>query len=98
MKLDAPALVHCDFCSGLPFKPQAWNQRTCHRCAADGAPDQSKLEWEDYQEKVSDYLRGKGLIPQLTGAAVAAKKSKGVSRPFGHPGPSPTGEPGIVGA
>jgi hypothetical protein len=84
----APELVHCDFCSGPSFKPQAWNQRTCHRCAADGAPDQSKLGWEEYQEKLADYLRGKGLRAPLSGAAVAARASKGVSKAFGHPATS----------
>jgi hypothetical protein len=40
-----PNRARCDFCGQTFGSLQAWNQRTCHRCAAAGAPDQSKPEY-----------------------------------------------------
>lgn len=40
-----PSRARCDFCGQSFGALQAWNQRTCHRCAAAGAPDQSKPEY-----------------------------------------------------
>src|SRR5689334_21018958 len=56
-----PATVHCDFCSH-PFTPSAWNQRTCVQCEVAGAPDQSKLEWTDYQLALGDWQRKQGQV------------------------------------
>ena len=59
-----PVMVHCDFC-GDAFKPFAWDQRTCHRCAAKGAPDQSKSEWAKYSSDVTKFMRAIGRKPPL---------------------------------
>jgi len=73
-----PESVRCDFCSGPSFRPQAWNQRTCHRCAADGAPDQSKTAWSPYQRLAAAYARLKGRRTALSGAAAGAAAGKRV--------------------
>jgi hypothetical protein len=69
-----PYLVGCDFCTTSPaFKPEAFNQRTCHRCAAAGAPDQSKVEWGAYRKLAADWARLQGRRAPLSGAALEAK-------------------------
>jgi DnaJ-class molecular chaperone len=68
-----PDLTRCDFCSAT-FTPRAFNQRTCHRCAAAGAPDQSKETWGPYRRKAADWSREHGGRPALAGAALEARQ------------------------
>jgi hypothetical protein len=63
-----PPLAGCDFC-GDRFHPVQWNQRTCHTCAAAGAPDQSIGNWVDYMRAVMSRLRDSGRRKPVTGAA-----------------------------
>ena len=76
----APRLsgARCDFC-GHAFGPVAWNQRTCHRCAAAGAPDQSRMGWEAYQAALGRYLRANAKRPQLTGTAKRLEEGRGLA-------------------
>ena len=75
----APESAGCDFC-GRRFKPLAWNERTCFSCGSDGAPNQSKLEWGEYQRVLRVWLRGLGRLPALKGAAASTAPLRG--RPF----------------
>jgi hypothetical protein len=77
--------TRCDFC-GRRFTALAWNERTCFRCEADGAPNQSKLEWTEYQARLHPYLRRIGALPPLTGAAASPDATR--LRPFPR-GPRP---------
>lgn len=54
-----PSQVRCDFHGGT-FTPMRWNQRTCSRCAHEGAPDQSLLNGEAYHKAVDSYYRAQG--------------------------------------
>jgi hypothetical protein len=60
--------TRCDFCGRL-FDALAWNERTCFRCEGSGAPNQSKLGWEDYQRLLADHLRELGIRAPLTKTA-----------------------------
>jgi DnaJ-class molecular chaperone len=53
-----PPKVICDFCGGT-FRPQKWNQRTCIRCKAKGAPSQ---EQPSYDVAVQAWLIACGRI------------------------------------
>ena len=63
-----PDLTRCDFC-GQPMKPDRWNSRTCLRCFTEGCPDQSRMTWKRYEKALKIYLRARGRIAQLSGAA-----------------------------
>jgi hypothetical protein len=58
----------CDFCACV-FRPQRWWGRTCPACAALGAPDQSALPWEKYEQALGAYLRARRRRKRLCGRA-----------------------------
>lgn len=62
-----PPIAGCDFC-GRSFIPSKWNQRTCVACAAEGAPDQSAMDWDSY---VAAARKFRGVVKKpLAGAAL----------------------------
>lgn len=69
-----PPAVNCDFCS-QSFTPPRWNCRTCHRCAAQGLPDQSVGTWEAYSKTIADRARELGVKPSLSGAAAVRRQN-----------------------
>ncbi len=80
-KRPAPARVGCDFC-GLRFPPPRTHCRTCHRCAVAGAPDQSVLPWSQYWRALKAFLRAKGRLAPLSGAAALPHPHKPVHGRF----------------
>lgn len=66
-----PDRVRCDFCSEA-FPPVAWNQRTCHRCAAIGCPDQSK---PDYEKHLDAYRLQRDQRAGLNSRRASAKRT-----------------------
>jgi hypothetical protein len=52
-------LARCDFCGKAALMVR-WNQRTCTSCEADGAPDQSVGEFNDYLERYRAYKASGG--------------------------------------
>jgi len=51
-----PETATCDFCGRRFSNLTGWQCRTCHRCAAAGAPDQAKLDWPDYLTALKVWL------------------------------------------
>jgi len=73
-----PAITWCDFCK-RQFKPLAWNERTCFSCTRDGAPNQSRMEWSDYQVALKAFLRAAGRLAKATGFT---RETRPAGRPF----------------
>lgn len=68
----APHATWCDFC-GRAFYPLAWNERTCYRCEHSDppCPNQSKMEWGEYQRALLKFLRAIGRRSQRSVTAHA---------------------------